>query len=183
MKEWHRWHYKNTFLLIVSLLLFVFLAEHPVIKSAILLIGSFGYFGAFFAGMIFVSIFTVAPASVLLFFLADTLNPILVALCAGIGSVVGDYIIFRFLKDSVFDELKPIFLENGGRTLRKLFKTPYFAWLLPFLGAAIIASPLPDEVGISLLGVTKLKDWQFIGLSYLLNSTGIFFVIIAARSF
>lgn len=183
MVYWKNWHYKNTTLLILSLIVFFLFAESPIVKNTIAFIGNFGYLGAFITGILFVSIFTVAPAAVVLFFLADTLNPLWVAAFAGVGAVIGDYLIFRFLRDKVFDELKPVFLQKGGNILVKLFKTPYFAWLLPLIGAFIIASPFPDEVGIGLLGASKLNNWQFILLSFLLNSVGIFLIIIAAKSF
>lgn len=182
-KEWKHWHYKNTTFLILSLTIFFLFAESPIIQNTITFIGDFGYFGAFITGVLFVSIFTVAPAAVILFFLADTLNPLWVATFAGAGAVIGDYLIFRFLRDRVFEELKPMFLKKGGNIPGKLFKTPYFAWLLPLVGAFIIASPFPDEVGVGLLGASKLKNWQFILLSFLLNSVGIFLVIILAKSF
>lgn len=182
-KHWRHWHYKNTSLLLLSLVLFFLFADTPVIKGIITHIGNFGYLGALITGILFVSVFTVAPAAVVLFFLADTLNPLWVATFAGVGAVIGDYLIFRFLRDRVFDELKPLFLQGGGSLLVKLFKTPYFAWTLPLVGAFIIASPFPDEIGIGLLGASKLKNWQFILLSFLLNAIGIFLVIIAAKSF
>lgn len=181
--RWKHWHYKNTALLILSLIIFFTLAETPQVKGVISAIGSFGYIGAFITGIFFVSVFTVAPAAIVLFFLAETLNPLIVALFAGSGAVIGDYLIFRFLRDRVFDEIKPIILKNGGNLLVKLFKTPYFAWGLPLVGAFIIASPFPDEVGIGMLGASKLRNWQFLLLTFLLNSIGIFVVIIAARSF
>ncbi|QQG43324.1 MAG: hypothetical protein HYW45_03960 [Candidatus Daviesbacteria bacterium] len=181
--KWTNWNYKNTALLVLSLVIFFIFADHPFAKNIISTVGNFGYIGAFIGGILFVSIFTVAPAAVLLFFLADTLNPLLVAIFAGAGAVIGDYLIFRFLRDRVFDELKPLFLSNGGNLLVKLFKTPYFAWFLPLFGAFIIASPFPDEVGIGLLGASKLKNWQFLLLTFLLNTIGIFIVIIAAHSF
>lgn len=181
--RWKHWNYKNTGFLILSLIIFFLFTESPVVKNIISLINGFGYIGAFITGILFVSIFTVAPASVILFFLAENLNPLLVAVCAGAGAVLGDYLIFRFLRDRVFDELKPLFLNNGGNLLVKLFKTPYFAWFLPLFGAFIIASPFPDELGIGLLGASKLKNWQFLLLTFLLNTIGIFVVIIAAHSF
>lgn len=181
--KWKHWHYKNISLLLLSLILFWLFADTPIIKGIITYIGNFGYIGAVITGILFVSVFTVAPAAVVLYFLADTLNPLLVALFAGAGAVIGDYLIFIFLRDRVFDELKPIFLKSGGNILVKLFKTPYFAWLLPVVGAFIIASPFPDEVGLGLLGASKLKNWQFLLLTFLLNSLGIFFIIIAAKSF
>lgn len=181
--QWKHWHYKNTALLIFSLIIFFFFAEHPMVRNTIDLIGSFGYAGAFITGILFVSIFTVAPAIVVLYFLAGHLNPLLVALFAGTGAVVGDYLIFRFLKDRVFNELEPIFLKGGGGVLVRLFQTPHFGWLLPLVGAVIIASPLPDEIGIGLLGTSRLKTWQFMVLSFLLNSLGIFIVIAVAKYF
>ena len=183
MEQWKNWQYKNTTLLILSLVLLFVLSQQPTFKSFVSYIGNFGYIGAFIAGAFFVSIFTVAPSALVLFFIAETLNPFGVAIFAGAGAVIGDYLIFRFLRDRVFNELKPMFLKNGGNILVKLFKTPYFIWLLPLVGAFIIASPFPDEVGIGLLGASKLKSWQFISLSLILNSIGIFLVIITARSF
>lgn len=183
MDHWENWQYKNTTLLILSLIAFFLLAESPIVKNTASFIGNFGYVGAFIAGTLFVSVFTVAPAGVVLYYLADILNPLGVALFAGGGAVLGDYLIFRFLRDRVFDEIKPLFLKTGGNLLIKLFKTPYFAWFLPVLGAFIIASPFPDEIGVGLLGASRLKSWQFLLLTFLLNTIGIFLIIIAARSF
>jgi hypothetical protein len=177
VKLYKNWKFKNTFFLILSLIIFFYFAEYPFVKNAIHSISNLGVLGAFIAGMFFVSTFTVAPASLVLFYLAKELNIFEVVFFAGVGSTVGDYIIFRFLKDQVFHELKPIFMKVGGHKVRKLFATPYFAWLAPLVGAIIIASPFPDEIGIGLLGVTKLKDWQFIILTFVLDCLGIFFII------
>lgn len=108
MKKWRRWKYKNTFMLLISLVVFFWLAKTPFVDSVIKEIGTFGYLGAFITGIFFVSTFTVAPAAVILFNLADVLHPIEVAILAGLGAMVGDYIIFRFMKDKVFDELLPL---------------------------------------------------------------------------
>jgi hypothetical protein len=65
----------------------------------------------------------------------------------------------------------------------RIFSTPYFAWILPVLGAFIIASPFPDEIGIGLMGISRMKTWQFLLLAFVLNSTGIFFIVTLANSF
>lgn len=182
--RWKHWHYKNTSLLILSLIILFFLfTDTPFIKYSISYIGNFGYLGAFFAGIMFVSVFTVAPASLVLFYLANSLNPLGIALIAGVGGVVGNYLTFRYLENKVFQELKPLFINHEGKILKKLFRTPYFAWILPFLGAIIIMSPLPDEVGLGLMGISKIKSWKFMVILYLLNVIGVFLVVIAARSF
>ena len=182
-KEWRNWPYKNTTYLILSLIVFFYFLEDGFVQSIIKEIGNFGYLGALITGIFFVSAFTIAPAVVVLYDLAEVLNPFYLAVFAGIGAVVGDWLIFRFLRERIFEELAPIFNKLGGSWIKKLFYTPYFIWLLSFLGAFIIASPMPDEIGISLLGLSQIKNWQFLAVSFLLNASGIFFLIIVVRSF
>jgi len=176
------WRYKNTFLLLVSLVTLFYLAGTDIGQGALISISRLGYMGSFFSGIFFVSTFTVAPASIVLFKLAQIYNPFLIATTAGIGAVIGDYVIFRFLKDSVFEELKPVFMKLGGSSLSRLISTPYFAWLAPAIGAFIIASPFPDEIGVGLMGISKLKNWQFLAISFVLNSLGILLIITIANS-
>jgi len=46
----------------------------------------------------------------------------------------------------------------------------------------VIASPLPDEIGVSLLaGTTKISTRTFAILSYFLNTAGIFIVLLAGK--
>lgn len=182
--RYKNWQYKNTFLLLCSLVLLYYLADTHIARDFISNIGSIGYFGAFIVGILFVSIFTVAPAIIVLYSLASTLNPLAVAVLAGLGAVIGDLIIFKFFKDKVFAEIKPIFEKIGwSHFLGRIFRTPFFSWLIPIFGAAVIASPLPDELGITILGISKVKTWQFILIAFLLNAVGIFIVVTIARSF
>ncbi len=182
MRLYTDWKYKNTTLLIASIALLLIFADTKIVKDFIHSIGALGYAGAFLTGIFFVSTFTVAPATVTLYYFSQTLNPFGVALCAGIGALVGDYAIFRFFKDGVFNELAPLGRRISSSTLFRLFKTPYFIWLMPFLGAFIIASPLPDELGIALLGATRMKRWKFALLSFALNTAGILIIVLVGRS-
>ncbi len=176
-KKYKAWKYKNITLLILSLVLFFYISDTNFVQNVFRGISELGIIGLFLTGVFFVSTFTVVPASYILVTFANSYDPFLISLIAGFGAVVGDYIIFRFFRDGVLLELKPIFYKLGGSEFSKLIKTPYFAWLAPVIGALIIASPLPDEIGIGLMGISKLKNWQFIAISFLLNSIGIFFII------
>lgn len=182
INSYKNWHYKNTALLIVSLAVFFYASKTPYVQELVRSIGNLGYFGAFITGGFFVSVFTVAPASAVLFYLAKILNPFGVALLGGAGAVIGDYIIFRFLKDRVFEELMPAFQKMGGTYITDLLQTPYFSWLLPIIGAIIIASPFPDELGVGMMGLSRVKNWQFILITFILNSVGIFMIITFARA-
>ncbi len=177
-----RWRFKNTFLLIIILFLVFHFTGTEAGKNLIHIFSKLGYFGSFVAGIFFVSTFTVAPASIVIFKFAQIYNPILVAITAGLGGVVGDYLIFRFLKDNIFHEIRPVFMKLGGSYIVRLLGTPYFGWLAPVLGAIIIASPFPDEIGVGLMGISKLKNWQFLIITFLLNSLGILTIVTLAKS-
>ncbi|MGI6103421.1 MAG: hypothetical protein ACOYBJ_02275 [Patescibacteria group bacterium] len=181
LEYYRRWQYRNTALLVGSIAVFALLAGTPAARTALELTSSFGYLGAFIAGAFFVSVFTIAPASLILFQIAETHNHFHVALAAGLGAVLGDYVVLRLFTDTVFREIAPIFKVLHTSRFGAFFRTPYFAWLMPFIGAFIIASPLPDELGVGVLGLTYLSRWQFLLVAFVLNAVGIFFIITAAR--
>ncbi len=173
--------YKNIVFLLLSLLLAYFVFRNEILHSYLLHLGNLGYIGAFLAGILFVSTFTVATGAVILLVLAETLSPIEIGIIAGLGAVVGDFVIFRFVKDDLAREIKSIYDRlDTNHHLKKVFQTKYFSWTFPVLGAAIIASPLPDEIGVSLMGISKLKTHQFLLISFILNAIGIFLVVSAS---
>lgn len=174
--------YKNTFTLLVGILLLTYFINSPFIKNIIDGILALGYLGVFLAGIFFVSSFTVVPVSIILFFFAKELDPVSIALVAGLGAMFGDYLIFRFLKDYIFEELRPFFRKLKSSLFPRFKLNPYFSWIIPVLGAIIIASPFPDEIGIGLLGLSKIKNWQFVLVSFVLNSLGILLMLLIFKS-
>jgi hypothetical protein len=48
-----------------------------------------------------------------------------------------------------------------------------FRWIAFVLGAVIIASPLPDELGIAILGFARLGSNLFVPLSFVSNFLGL----------
>lgn len=178
---WHRYHYKNLTLLTLSLVFSYFLFKWDAFQSLLLGLGNWGYLGALLGGALFVSTFTVATGTVILAVLSQSLSPVELGIIAGIGAVAGDLTIFKFIKSrGLSSEIKHFFEYFGGDKLSHLLHTKYFSWSLPVIGALIIASPLPDELGVSLMGIARMKTLNFIILSFILNSLGIFLVITAA---
>lgn len=177
MKKRSRWKYKHTTLFISSLLAIVLLADTQVANEFMVWVGGYGYLGAMAIGVFLVSTFTVVPASFVLLDLATDFNPMLIAIYGGAGSALGDLLVFRFFKDMVFEELAPIFRKFRNSYLARIFKARSLKWLLPVFGALVIASPLPDEVGIGLMGLSKIRLWQFTLLAFILNAIGIFVLI------
>ncbi|OGG78335.1 hypothetical protein A3A36_01445 [Candidatus Kaiserbacteria bacterium RIFCSPLOWO2_01_FULL_52_12b] len=62
-----------------------------------------------------------------------------------------------------------------------IFRPRLFKWLIPFVGALIIASPLPDEAGLAMMGLSKMKTSVFIPISFALNFLGILAIGIFAK--
>jgi hypothetical protein len=177
VKLWNSFRYKFTTLVVLSLLFAVFLYHYEPFHKALLVFGDVGYVGAFFAGIFFVLSFTVATALVVLLVLSERLSPLELGIIAGLGAVVGDYIVFRFVKDNFADEIMPLYNYLGGKRLTAVLQKKYFRWILPVIGAIIIASPFPDELGVALMGVSKMKNYQFLLLTFVLNSVGISLVL------
>lgn len=180
MEYWQSYKYKNLTVLGISLLIAYFVFQVESFHSFLLGLGDLGYIGAFIAGMLFVSTFTVATGAIILLVLAEKLSAVEIGLIAGLGAVIGDMIIFRFVKDSLMDEVTPIYHRLGGDHVTAILQSKYFSWSLPVIGALIIATPLPDELGVSLMGIAKMKTYQFFLLAFVLNAIGIFLVISAS---
>lgn len=177
----NHWKYKNLTIFGFSLIIALILSRFEAFHTFLLNLGNFGYLGAFIAGALFVSTFTVATGAVILLVLAERMSPIEIGIIAGLGAVVGDFIIFRFIKNNLTQELTLIYNHiDGNHHLQKVLHSKYFSWTLPVIGAIIIASPLPDEIGVSLMGITKMSTFHFLLISFVLNAIGIFLVVSAS---
>lgn len=180
MSYLQHWKYKHLAFFFISIIFVALLTQLELFHQTLIHLGNYGYIGAFIAGILFVSTYTVSIGALLLLILAEYLNPIEIALIAGIGAVLGDYTIFSLIKDNLVDELTDIYKKFGGKHLSYLLHTRYFRWSLPVIGALIIASPLPDELGVGLMGISRMKTYKFLILSFILNSIGIFIVVSAS---
>jgi hypothetical protein len=144
------------------------------------------YLGAFLGGLFFVYGFTAAPATVLLLFLGRENSLLLVGVIAGLGALVGDLLIFRFVRHSFTDEIERIwqwkiwlwFEELTRRAPEGLRK-----YVLLVFAGFIIASPLPDEIGVLLLAASQNISMEvFAVTSYILNTVGIIVILLIGAS-
>jgi hypothetical protein len=174
--------YKNLLLVGVGIVLAIILFGFEGFHTALLSLGNLGFLGAFLGGLLFASSFTVASGTVILLVLSESLPALEVGLIAGLGAVFADSLIFHFTKDHLSEELSEIYSHlDRKKRIKKLFHSKHFRWMLPILGAIIIASPLPDELGVGLLSTTKISNTKFLIISYLANSIGIFLVVVASN--
>ncbi len=137
-----------------------------------------GYLGTFIAGVLFVYGFTAAPATAILLILAQQQNILLAGLVGGFGALIGDLLIFQFIRHSFSDEIKELSEEPIFKEIQARVPPVIRNYLAPVLGGIIIASPLPDEIGIPLLATTTISARTFAILSFLLNTAGIFVILL-----
>lgn len=180
-KRWRSWKYKHLTYFFVSLLVVAVLAQFPQFHLFMHQLSKAGYWGAFIGGVLYVSTFTAAIGALLLISMTETVPIIPLCLLAGLGGLVGDMIIFRFIRSSVQSELHRLYYAFGGKFITRIFKkNKPLSWILPILGAIIIASPLPDEVGVSMLGVSQIRTVHFTIMAFSLNAMGVFGLLVLA---
>lgn len=142
-----------------------------------------GYLGVFLAGAFFAYGFTAAPATALLLILSKNYNIILAGLIAGLGSLVADLIIFNFIRHSFADEIETLSKEKIMISVNQKVPLIVRKYLVPVIAGFIIASPLPDEIGVSLFAASRnIPTKIFSIISYILNTIGIFVILFIGQS-
>ncbi|KKU51514.1 MAG: hypothetical protein UX74_C0026G0014 [Parcubacteria group bacterium GW2011_GWA2_47_10b] len=167
------WVYHNVTSFLASIVFAYALFQTNIFREFLSSLGAYGYLGSFLTGIFFVSSFTVVPATAALILFSENLDFLLVGIFAGAGATIGDFFVFRFVEDGLGKDLRQLFTRVGNGRVLRIFQSKFFGILTPVIGALIIASPLPDELGVGLLGISRM-DWRgFLVLSFVLNSVGI----------
>ncbi|HLC60053.1 MAG TPA: hypothetical protein VJJ52_01340 [Candidatus Nanoarchaeia archaeon] len=174
--------YPKFLLLFITFLLayFLFYGRNNLALHAFVI--STGYLGIFIAGLMFSYGFTTAPAISLFLILAEHQNIYAATIIGGFGALLSDLIIFRFIRASFADEIEKLskeklIVELDHHTPSKLKK--YF---LPVMAGFIIASPLPDEIGVTLLAsIRSISTSLFTLISYASNTFGIFVILTVGK--
>jgi hypothetical protein len=167
----------DVIIIAIGIFVAVLLTRSGAIATAVSSLGSYGILASFVAGIFFTSTFTIAPASVAIVNIAQTVPVPVVATWGALGAMCGDIILFFFIRDRFAEDLKSaIDVKRIGHFFHS-FHFGFFKWLAPVLGAVIIASPLPDEFGISLLGISKVKMSILLPLTYVMNFLGVYIIV------
>ena len=170
-------------IILLSIFIAVILVKTHVLTNILTSTKELEIIGSFIAGMFFTSVFTTAPAIVTLGEIAKANSIIQTALFGAIGAVLGDLIIFRFVRDRLSEDLMELISHsNSGKRMKAILKTRLLRWITFLIGGLIIASPLPDELGIGLLGFSKMGAWRFAPFSFTFNFIGILLIGLVAQT-
>jgi BASS family bile acid:Na+ symporter len=170
----HQHKYKNLIILILSLGFTFALTQSSIISNLTHHLKQFGYLSVFIAGSLFASTFTVAIGALIIANIASLYNPLIIVIIGALGAVATDFLIFKLVRHKAETHVNPIYkLFPHHQHLQKILHTKFFGWSLSLVGAIILASPLPDELGISLMGLSTIKNRQFFLISYLSHTFGL----------
>ena len=139
------------------------------------------YLGIFLAGTLFSFGFT-TPISMGFLINVEVESIILAALLGGFGAMLADLTIFKVIRFSFMDEIKKLEKTKAIKRIEEIVENNRYIrikhYLLYVFSGLIIASPLPDEIGVSILaGLTHIKPFKLALISFCCNTLGIFIII------
>lgn len=147
-----------------------------------------GYVSMFLGGLLFSFGFTSPFALGIFVEMAPEVHPLLAAPIAGAGAFLMDFLIFEVIHFSFFHD-----------ELHRLSATRLLSWLASLLhhdrlpnglkkyifwsfAGLVIASPLPDEIGVTLISsITRIDPREFSILCFFLNTLGVLLILVLSR--
>ncbi|MFH1365129.1 MAG: hypothetical protein ABIH28_00920 [archaeon] len=181
-KKKFEFRYPKLFFLGLSILLAYFLFSNSVVFSWVSGLGETNnYLGAFIAGILIAFGFSSA-LGVGLFIVLQPANIFLVAFIGGIGAMVSDLIIFKTIKISFEDEFNELKKTKAIMKIRSIVKENKHVlikhYLLYAFAGIMIVTPLPDEIGVSMLaGLTTVKVKVLAIAGFILHALTIFLIL------
>lgn len=180
-------HYPKLLALTISFIAAYLLFQEGFFNAIPSVVEGHGYVSMFLGGALIAFGFTAPFGAALFVELAHTVNPYVGAIAGSLGAVTVDVTIFSFVRFSFDDELHQLKASAVMQWVRNWLYhesiperiQQYMAWSV---AGMLIASPLPDEVGVAMLsGFTELKGRPFSALCFGLHTTGILMILLATR--
>lgn len=180
-KKLFAFRYHKLIFLIISIIFAFLLFRHPFISHAILNLDKLNYLGFFIAGILLTFGFS-TPFAIGFFIIAQPESFFLAALIGGLGAMCGDLLIFRIIKFSFMNEFRELEKTKVIKEIEDIIKHNKHIlirhYLLYVFAGILIATPLPDEIGVSMLaGLTTVNPRKLAVISFLLHSLAIFLIV------
>lgn len=171
-------HLFRDFLIVAgSIVVSVVLVKGNLIQSFIEATSDFKILSSIIAGAFFTSVFTLAPASVGLIAISKSFPPVLVAFFAALGAMTIDMLIASFVRKDLAQDLDGLAKMTLRRHFIKAFHFGFLKWVAFIFGMLFIATPLPDEFGLFLIGISKVKSWVLPFIFFLAHFGGILLLL------
>lgn len=184
MAKKHGFKYPRlTLLVIILVITFIFFSKNEFFIGE--LFKRSGIVGAFISGFFYSFSFTAFTAMAALFELGGVSEDLIqLGLIAGIGTTIGDLVIYKTARISFSNEFKLLYKEPILKVITKPIPMRLQHVLKLIVGVLIIASPLPDEAGVALLANGYVFPKKvFVTIAYILNTLGIFSILFIGKQF
>ena len=173
----------EAWLFLLSIFAAIVLVKTDVLSVFLAHVQGYEILTSFVSGLFFTSVLTTAPATVAIVEAAGYIPAWKLALVGGLGAVCGDLLVFRFVQSRLVEYILSVMFRPSFIRAVERVSTSGLWWVGSLLGAAVIASPLPDELGLLLMGLARISLWQLIPLAFIANAGGIFLMALAAHHF
>lgn len=140
-----------------------------------------GYVGTFIWWLFYSYGFTSSSATAILLILSQNTSLGFAIITAGIWALISDILIFMFAKNALLQELTMLkeepYTVRFRNFLKKTFWPPY-KYIMPIVAGILIMTPLPTEIGITILASRKkLSMKTFVIIAYILHTIGITIIL------
>ncbi len=180
-------HFKlpKLFLLALFIIIAYLLFKQPFVYDLMSNLGKLSYPGIFIAGIL-ISVGFSAPIGLGILITMNPESIILASFIGGLGAMVTDLLIFALIKSSLTKEFRTLEktklirkIESIVAKEKNILIRHYILYV--FVGI-VIATPLPDEIGVSILaGLTTIKPSKLAIISFFLHSL-MFFIILYGKT-
>ncbi len=182
-----KFRYPKIELLILSIVIAYIVFSQSPLPDWIQSLDKFEYVGMFIAGMFYSFGFS-GPFAVGYFTSVTNLNIFYASIIGGIGSLLSDMFIFYLIRFSFMDEFERVKKTKPFLYIDKLMKKDLSKRsrriFLYSIACIIISSPLPDEIGVTMLsGLTSIKPKGMALISFILSTLGIFIWLLVGNKF
>ncbi len=181
VKKIFSFKYPKLFTFIILILLAYHIFTQPFISGWIGWFNNLGNLGIFFAGIL-TGLGFLAPFGFGLLIKMSSDTILIASLLAGLGATIADLLIFKIIKSSFMDEFKRLEKTKLIREIEQIVKKNKSVlirhYLLYIFAGIILATPLPDEIGVSMLaGLTTIKSWKLAIIGFFAHSLVAFILL------
>lgn len=136
-----------------------------------------GIGGVFIAGMMYTISITAAAAAFILPIFTLDYSPATIAIIGGLGSTLVDITLLHLVRSDLKTELKRFGALPTIQGIKKALPLLKKKWFRNMLGLAVIALPVPDEIGIAFIANSSISEANFRIVGFIANTIGIYALV------
>lgn len=164
----------KTIAILLSIALALFFAQSSFFKHLLIATKKTKIIGSFIAGIFVASGFTAVPALVALAEIAQQNSVLQTAIIGGLGAFFGDLLIFLVLRKHFSQAIDSVLQKISSKKIEYFVQSKIFKPCMIMLGTFLVITPLPDEIGLAFMGISRMNVATLFFILFPLHIVGIF---------